>query len=287
MERLTGLDVAFLHWLKQQHKTIVASQPVSGGCVAESQILTLNDDSKLFIKQMSPPISDLFQAEALGLTALSQSKSVKTPDIVFQNEHCLVLEYIQAGSRSPLFDEVLGRQLAALHSVAKASFGFVQDTFCGSTRQPNSLCDDGYRFYSEQRFLYLANSCYERGLLAEREFSDIERICQKLPELVPLQPPVLIHGDLWNGNVHCDPSGQPLLVDPAVYYGWAEADLAMTRLFGGFSSRFYAAYEEIQPLNPGWESRMPLYNLWHLLNHLLLFGKSYLADVKQVIHAYV
>lgn len=104
--------------------------------------------------------------------------------------------------------------------------------------------------------------------------------------MIPQQSPVLLHGDLWSGNVHTDSDGKPVLIDPAVYYGWAEADLAMTALFGGFSSYFYAAYQEVRPLDSGWERRLELYNLWHLLNHLHLFGESYLSDVKQVIKKY-
>ena len=286
MGRGVNIDAAFLRWLDEQGKEIVADSSASGGCIADSRRLELNDGSRLFIKQMPEPVSGLFKAEASGLVALARDEIVKTPGVLFQNEQCLVLEFLDAAPKVPEFVEILGRQLAELHSVPRDYFGFAGDSFCGLTRQSNEPCSNGFQFYAEQRFLYLARRCHQQGYLTSSDLLLVERLCQKLPELLPEQPPVLIHGDLWSGNVHADEEGMPVLIDPAVYYGWGEADLAMTKLFGGFSRRFYAAYQEVLSLEPGWENRMALYNLWHLLNHLLLFGESYLADVKQVIQKY-
>lgn len=286
MGRVSGIEPAFLQWLAEQDKEIISECSTAGGCVADSRKLVLNDGAQLFIKQLADPAPGLFSAEASGLAALSEGVAVRTPDVVYQNERCLVLEYIEAATRISSFDEQLGRQLALLHSIRRDFFGFERDTFCGTTRQPNLCTDNGYEFYAQQRFSYLARLCYDKGYLSPQDLSAVENICRKLPELIPQQTPVLLHGDLWSGNVHTDSDGKPVLIDPAVYYGWAEADLAMTALFGGFSSYFYAAYQEVRPLDSGWERRLELYNLWHLVNHLLLFGESYLSDVKQVIKKY-
>lgn len=286
MGRVSGIEPAFLQWLAEQGKEIISQCSTAGGCVADSRKLVLNDGAQLFIKQLADPTPGLFSAEASGLAALSEGGAVRTPDVVYQNERCLVLEYIEAATRISSFDEHLGRQLASLHSIRRDFFGFERDTFCGTTRQPNLRSDNGYEFYAQQRFNYLARLCYDKGYLSPQDLSAVENICRKLPELIPQQTPVLLHGDLWSGNVHTDSDGKPVLIDPAVYYGWAEADLAMTALFGGFSSYFYAAYQEVRPLDSGWERRLEFYNLWHLLNHLHLFGESYLSDVKQVIKKY-
>ncbi len=286
MGRDSAIDAGFLQFLSGLGLEIIQSRSTAGGCIADSRRLELSDGSQLFIKQLTHAESGLFQAEALGLKALAQEGSIKTPDVVFQNEQCLVLEFLDAAPKLKGFDEMLGRQLAELHSITRDYFGFAGDTFCGLTRQPNKPCSNGFQFYTEQRFLYLARRCHQQGYLTVNDFQSIEQLCHKLPELIPQQPPVLLHGDLWNGNVHTDDKGTPVLIDPAVYFGWGEADLAMTKLFGGFSSGFYSAYQDVLSLEPGWENRMALYNLWHLLNHLLLFGKSYLADVKQVIQKY-
>ena len=114
----------------------------------------------------------------------------------------------------------------------------------------------------------------------------VERVCDRLPELIPEQAPALLHGDLWSGNVHAGPDGLPVLIDPAVYQGWPEAELAMTRLFGGFDQAFYDAYESSYPVLADWRERIPLYNLWHLLNHLSLFGRSYLQEVDSILRRY-
>ncbi|MGH1462982.1 MAG: fructosamine kinase family protein [Neptuniibacter sp.] len=279
-------DKALLHWLDVHDKVVVSDVSASGGCIADSRKLYLNDGSCLFLKQMSVPVSGMFRAEAKGLDVLSRIGKIQTPKVLFQSDNCLVLEYIEAAAPVPDFDELLGQKLASMHNQTMDFFGFEIDTFCGATQQPNSQKVDGYQFYGEQRFLYLGTRCYEKNYIAKKELAGIESITTRLIELVPAQTPALLHGDLWRGNVHCDASGTPVLIDPAVYCGWAEADLAMTKLFGGFSAKFYAAYQEIHPLTPGWEQRMDLYNLWHLLNHLLLFGESYFHDVKQVIHKY-
>jgi fructosamine-3-kinase len=119
-------------------------------------------------------------------------------------------------------------------------------------------------------------------LLERADLNRLENIASRLSNWIPQQPPVLLHGDLWSGNVHCDAQGSPALIDPACYWGWAEAELAMTSLFGGFEPDFYTSYAECSGMDSDWPERAPLYNLYHLLNHLLLFGGSYLGSIRQI-----
>ncbi len=146
--------------------------------------------------------------------------------------------------------------------------------------------EDGYAFFAEQRLIYQARLAFDSRLLDERETRRVAALAQRLPELIPEQPASLIHGDLWSGNAVTDSAGGPALIDPAAHYGWAEAELGMTSLFGGFPSRFYEAYDQDRSLQPGWRERLPLYNLYHLLNHLNLFGAGYLGQVRSILSRY-
>ncbi len=146
--------------------------------------------------------------------------------------------------------------------------------------------EDGHAFFGEQRLLYQGCLALERGLLSAGEMLRLEQLVNRLPELIPLQPASLIHGDLWSGNALSGPGGEPALIDPAAHYGWAEAELAMTALFGGFPGEFYRAYQEAASLEPGWRERFQIYNLYHLLNHLNLFGRGYRTDVVNILQAY-
>ena len=279
---MKGLDT----WLMQQGLSIQKDQNVSGGCVAVSRRLTLSNGQQIFVKSMDKPATGLFRAEAAGLKALGECTDISVPEVIYTGEDCLILDYIETGERSGDFEQLLGQQLASLHQMSVPSFGFTLNTFCGSTEQPNLSTSDGYAFYAEHRFGYLARQCFEQQLIGKETLRGIESICNRLQELIPQQEPALLHGDLWAGNVMSDRRGLPVLIDPAVYWGWPEADLAMTQLFGGFSGALYQAYQEISPLESGWRERFQIYNLWHLLNHLYLFGESYRADVMAVVAKY-
>ncbi|MBU0510724.1 MAG: fructosamine kinase family protein, partial [Chloroflexi bacterium] len=180
-----------------------------------------------------------------------------------------------------------GRQLASLHNHTRPQFGFAHDNYIGSTPQPNPWTDDGYEFFAEHRWLFQSHLARQRGLISRDELRQIERLSARLPKLVPEQPASLSHGDLWSGNAMTDSRGAPAIIDPAAHYGWAEAELAMTTLFGSFPGTFYRAYEEIRPLEPGYQSRFPVYNLYHLLNHVNIFGSSYLGQVQSILSRYV
>ncbi|MBL8056579.1 MAG: fructosamine kinase family protein [Anaerolineales bacterium] len=267
------------------------SVPVAGGCINAGCVLHLTDGPPLFLKQNEHAPADMFAREAAGLAALAQPDGPRLPRPLLVGEQFLLLEYLAPAPAGPRAWEVLGRQLAALHAPAAPAFGFPHANYLGRTPQPNPPTADGWVFFGEHRLMFQARLAWEGGRLPAEGLRQAERIAARLRELVPAQPASLIHGDLWGGNVIPGPEGELCLIDPAAHFGWAEAELAMTALFGGFPERFYAAYagaaqERGRPLAPGWRERFPLYNLYHLLNHLNLFGRSYLDEVLAGLRRY-
>jgi len=257
-------------------------QSVSGGCISEALCIE-SPQGALFVKFGQEVPTRFYEAEAEGLDYLHQASNLRVPDVLAYGEHFIVMNYIRSAPHRGDFWEQLARQLAGLHDCQRQQFGFINDNFCGETPQINTLDEDGHRFFAERRLLYQARLAADAGLLGSKEQADIHRLCRRLPELVPEQPASLLHGDLWSGNIHASETGEPVFIDPAVYFGWAETDLAMTRLFGGFPESFYDAYTEVRALESGWRERLEIYQLYPLLNHLNLFGGSYLASVQTIL----
>ncbi|MCW5876640.1 MAG: fructosamine kinase family protein [Anaerolineales bacterium] len=272
-------------WLKAAgHGEVQSSRPVSGGCINNGIRLLSESGAGFFLKTNSAAPEGMFAREAEGLAALRAAPTgLRIPRAYLWSGDFLLLEDLAPAERAADYWPQLGRGLAALHSLQSSRFGFDSDNYLGSTLQPNPWTDDGYEFLARQRLLYQARLARDGGRLDAADIMAIERLAGRLPELLPAQPAVLIHGDLWAGNAISDAAGGPALIDPAAHYGWAEAELGMTALFGGFAPEFYAAYEEATPLQPDWRERLPIYNLYHLLNHLNLFGAGYLGQVQAVL----
>ena len=235
---------------------------------------------------------DLFTVEALGLARLRETGAIRVPAEVGHGRQgdkaYLILEYIEPdadGLRGapPAYWTQLGHQLAHLHAHTQSQFGLDHDNFIGSLVQRNTLTDSGYDFFFEQRLLPQAGQALYNGLLQKSIYDALFRLRDRLPDLLPNDRPALLHGDLWTGNVLITEEGRPALVDPAVYYGFREAELAFTHLFGGFDAQFQAAYEETFPLEPGFAERIPIYNLYPLLVHVNLFGSGYVPGVERVL----
>ncbi|MGP4845621.1 fructosamine kinase family protein [Marinobacter sp. 1Y8] len=266
---------------------ITRTESVGGGSISQAFKALLSDGRTVFIKRLRNAPAGFFQAEADGLRAMADVSGCRVPVVLGVSEQGLVLEWLE-GTPAGDFGEQLGRGLATLHASVSGQFGFHDDNFCGLTPQPNPWMTDGHAFFADARLIFQAKRARDAGLLNEPDVSRLETLAAKLPEWVPPMPASLIHGDLWSGNVHCDGRGAPVLIDPAVHYGWAEADLAMTTLFGRQSPAFYDAYLAASDIvGRDWEERAPLYNLYHLLNHLNLFGGSYRSQVMQVLRRYV
>lgn len=275
------------NWLEEHnHGTIQSSRMIGGGCINNGQVITADSGKTFFLKTNLNSPADMFEQEARGLRELKQDGGPVVPEVYLSGSTFLLLEDLSPGKRKINFWENFGHQLANLHSVIKENFGFDEDNYIGSTPQRNGWMEDGYAFFAENRLIFQSRLARKQGLLTQKELVMVEKLSGRLWELIPEQPASLLHGDLWGGNVINNIYGDPAVIDPAVYYGWAESELAMTALFGSFPESFYASYREIRPLDPGFVNRYPIYNLYHLLNHLNIFGHSYHGQVRAILNRY-
>jgi len=269
---------------------VVSSRALSGGDINDAFQATLADGRVVFVKSHPRAPRQMFVTEARGLDWLREASALRVPEVLAASSgegggpSFLVLEYIEPTSRSDSFDEILGRGLARLHRSGAPFFGLDYDNFIGSLEQSNGRSADWATFYREQRLERQVRRAVDRGLFDAGLRRDFDELFHGLDSLVgPHEPPSRLHGDLWGGNLHVDDRGEPCLIDPAVYGGHREVDLAMMRLFGGFGPRVFAAYDEACPLSPGAERRVPLYQLYPLLVHVNLFGRSYVGSVSRAL----
>ncbi len=268
---------------------ITAATPVSGGDINQAFCLTGESRRKWFLKtNIDPAAAMMFRREAQGLALLGAAGVIRTPRVHGHGADeagnaFLILAFVESGSRTPLFWEHFGRQLAALHSQTSAFFGFAHDNFIGRLPQSNRRCETWSEFYTQERLQPQMRLARQQGFFDKNAERQLDRLCRQLDALCPAEAPALTHGDLWNGNFLCDTHGEPVLIDPAASYAHRELDLAMSRLFGGFDARFYAAYRDAWPLAPGFEERLEVYQLYYLLVHTNLFGRRYEGSVRRIL----
>ncbi|GAB2765735.1 fructosamine kinase family protein [Rhabdobacter roseus] len=243
-----------------------------------------------FIKWNDADRLDMFLTEAQGLEVLRQTGTFSIPEVLgqgtFSGKAYLVLEYIEPARHRPEYWPAFGEALAQLHQHTQASFGLSFDNYLGALPQRNALLNDGIEFFIENRLKPQAGLALYNNLISKVLYDRFEKLYQVLPDLLPPETPALLHGDLWSGNVIVDTAGRAALVDPAPYYGLREAEMAFTKLFGGFDGAFYQRYFEVLPVEPGFKERIPLYNLYPLLVHVNLFGKSYVSAVERVVNRF-
>jgi len=249
--------------------------------------LRTRDAGALVAKVRRDAVVDFFAAEARGLAAMHATESMRAPRVLAVRADGIVLEDLGSGRPKRSDSERAGANLARMHGSLGDSFGFDSPGWCGDSPQDNTCCADGHRFFAERRLLAQAQRASANALLDESDLQCVERICGQLEHLVPESPPVLVHGDLWTANLHACANGELALIDGgAVHYGWAASDLAMLTLFGEPPSPFFAAYQSEAHIDGAWRERAPLYNLYHLLNHLNLFGSGYLGSVRAILRRY-
>ncbi len=267
-------------------ETIIQSlQSISGGCINETWKITDTSNNDWFIKINKKSRVDMFKTEHKGLEEISKSKSISCPKPVCygltSNSSFLILEYLNL---VPLTNQTeAGKQLAQMHQHTTKKYGWSYDNTIGSTPQSNFQHDDWGSFWKNERLLYQLTLAKNKGYSIAAYEMGLKLANNLVFFFDSYQPKAsLLHGDLWAGNFASDKTGNPVVYDPAVYYGDRETDIAMTELFGGFNSDFYASYQNHYPLDEGYKNRKSLYNLYHILNHYNLFGGSYESQAIKV-----
>lgn len=256
---------------------VVRTSRLHGGDINDAHAVVLADGRELFVKSNARAPAMMFQREAEGLDWLRAAGALRVPEVLGIGERVLLLELLESAPRVHDFDEAVGQGLAALHASAVTSYGLPTDNYIGTLPQSNRAHATWADFYRDERLAPLVERAGDAFSPADRRaFDGLMRV---LPDVIGESgPPSRLHGDLWGGNLHVDERGMPCLIDPAVYGGDREVDLAMMRMFGGFSERVFAAYADVTPLNPGWKERVKLYQLYPLLVHANLFGGGYVQS---------
>jgi fructosamine-3-kinase len=264
---------------------------VGGGSINDAYRLETNE-GPFFVKvNRADAIPSFFEAEADGLARLRRANTVRVPQVIaFGEDHddaYLLMEHIERGTRGEGFWEDFGRSLARLHGNTQDQFGLERPNYIGTLKQVNLPEADWAAFFQHRRLEPLVKMARDKHKLNDAIVLRFERLYNHLGDLFPREAPALLHGDLWKENFLVGSSGEPVLIDPAVYYGHREMDIAMTRLFGGFDEGFYTGYNAEQPLEQGWEDRVDLCNLYPLLVHVNLFGGGYVAQLDAALKRYV
>ncbi|MDI6401954.1 fructosamine kinase family protein [Balneolaceae bacterium ANBcel3] len=267
--------------------------PAGGGCINQAFKVSLSDGRFLFLKKNRIGLLDMFEKEARGLELLRQHGSeVVVPKVEgviadpAAHEALLILSFVEEGRPSGSFHDDFGAALADLHQTVSSRYGLDEDNYIGKLPQNNEWKEDWISFFIENRIMPQWEMARNSGFFQKKDQEALDRFFTRISDLFPDEPASLLHGDLWGGNYLCNTQNKPVLIDPAVYYGHREIELAFTTLFGGFSSGFYDAYQSAWPLQPGFNKRTDLYNLYPLLVHVNLFGGSYAGQVSSILRPF-
>lgn len=264
---------------------------VGGGCINETYRISFGNQQFFCKINSATKFPQLFRKEANGLKLIAQQKVIKVPAVIdcfeTNGQQILLLEWINEGERTENFWKNFGEQLAALHQISNKHFGLNEDNYMGSVPQSNQQAHNWIDFFIQQRLQPLINKCLFQNLLTSKHQIQFESLYTQLPSIFGKeQKPSLLHGDLWSGNFMCNQNEEPVLIDTAVYFGHPSIDLAMTTLFGGFRPGFYEAYSYHSSFPSNYNEQWEVCNLYPLLIHLLLFGRSYLSQIERTLHNY-
>ncbi|NNC95710.1 MAG: phosphotransferase [Chitinophagales bacterium] len=283
------LELKLSH-LFNKNVSVTGSQNIAGGCINDSCKIETSSGI-LFVKwNNAMTFPNMFEMERKGLRQLSKTAAIRIPNVLLQSSSgkfsYLILEYIDSAPRSVSFWQDFGRSLATLHKTTQQKFGWSDDNYIGSLPQYNSYHENWIDFFIEMRLRKQFRMAYDNNLLNDSDLKAADLLYLRMHELIPEEEPALLHGDLWSGNFIEDENGNPCLVDPSVYFGHREVDLAMTHLFGGCDTEMYRAYHEVFPLQPGFSKRLDIHNLYPLLVHLNLFGSSYKGSIRSILNKF-
>ncbi len=266
---------------------LISNDSLSGGCINHVHRITSSHGDFCLKFNQKASFPGMFECEAFGLNLLKESDTLRVPSVIHTGENgeytYILLEFIASGKKISTFMEDFGHSLASMHLNSHDYFGLDHDNYMGSQPQSNVQHDQWINFFIEERLERQIAVARNSGHLVQEHIGSFQRLFARLERILPNEPPALLHGDLWNGNYMVSEEGKACLIDPAVYYGNREAELAMTTLFGGFDPAFYESYHETYPLQKGWKERLPLYQLYPLLIHLNIFGRSYLGSIEDIL----
>jgi protein-ribulosamine 3-kinase len=270
--------------------SISSVSPVSGGDINRAFRLRTHSGSYFVKYNDASRYPGMFLAEAKGLELLRKPGLLRVPKVLGTSEtgqySWLLLEFIEQGKSGTNFWEEFGASLAQLHRITDDHFGLDHNNYIGSLPQSNSQHKSWNDFFVEERLQKQLEMAQNKGLADRNLVQRFEKLYKAIPGIFPVEPPSLIHGDLWSGNFMCNENGNACLIDPAVYFGFREMDIAMSRLFGGFASAFYESYNSVYPTAPDWQQRLEICNLYPLMVHVNLFGGSYLGSVKAIVERF-
>lgn len=282
--------ISFFNNSLHQEIIIYSSQFLSGGSINNAYQLKTNLGYYCIKYNNAEAFPGMFETEGMGLGILRDANEIKVPEVItVQNTRSytyILMEYISSSIKIPGFMADFGHSLAALHRHSSGSYGLDHNNYMGSLVQPNTIHKDWSSFFIEERLERQLSPAKSSGYFSTEDLARFQRLFRQFNTICPCGEPSLLHGDLWSGNFIVSGEGRACLIDPAVYWGHREVDIAMTTLFGGFEPEFYSAYNEAFPLEKGWRKRLDIYNLYPLLVHLNLFGAGYFGSIQKIIRRF-
>ncbi len=287
---LERLIISIIENTTKRKQKFLSARPLGGGDINKAAKFQTTEGNWFVKWNRADAFPGMFEAEAKGLVLLTETNEISVPVVVgtgqSENISVLVLEYLESGKQITDFSKIFGQQLALMHKHSNPDFGLDHNNYIGSLHQKNSPDKNWIDFFINQRLLFQGKMAVEKGRADIDLIKQLEDLAPYLSDFFPLEPPSLLHGDLWSGNYMVGSNGEPAIIDPAVYFGHRLMDIGMSKLFGGFSNDFYQAYNEVYPMEKNWLQAAEIANLYPLLVHVNLFGGGYINSVKSILRRF-